>query len=164
MLFKAFQIPGWVNEIKPTMITLKSGLRYHLVNLETCFCLIYTSSLEFSPSLVVSTASFGLDSLAVIIQECANFLLFLRADYRKLLYLTFFCIMPKTFRFPEIFMSFSKPNISPFPVGDSRSSSRPSQLWELAGRSKLQIWMSRCKSSVKQGRPKQYIKIQSRGW
>ena len=35
LLFSAFQIPGCVKEIKPTKITLNSGLRYHLVNADT---------------------------------------------------------------------------------------------------------------------------------
>ena len=37
ILLSAFQIPGWVKEMKPTMMTLKSGLRYQRVNLETGF-------------------------------------------------------------------------------------------------------------------------------
>lgn len=38
LLFRAFQIPGWVNEINPTIITLKRALRYHLVMRDTGFC------------------------------------------------------------------------------------------------------------------------------
>jgi hypothetical protein len=37
VLLSAFQIPGCVKDINPTMITLNNGLRYHLVNLETFF-------------------------------------------------------------------------------------------------------------------------------
>lgn len=29
ILFRAFHIPGWVNDINPTIITLKRVLRYH---------------------------------------------------------------------------------------------------------------------------------------
>jgi hypothetical protein len=35
LLLSAFQIPGWVNDINPTMMTLNSGLLYHRVNRET---------------------------------------------------------------------------------------------------------------------------------
>lgn len=34
ILFKAFQIPGCVKEIRPTKMTLNKGVRYHLANLD----------------------------------------------------------------------------------------------------------------------------------
>ena len=34
-------MPGWVNEINPTMMTLNSGLRYHLVNRDTGFIWLF---------------------------------------------------------------------------------------------------------------------------
>lgn len=37
LLLSAFQIPGWVNDIKPTTMTLNSGLLYHLVKRDTGF-------------------------------------------------------------------------------------------------------------------------------
>jgi hypothetical protein len=57
VLFNAFQIPGWVNEIKPRIITLNSGLRNHLVSLDTDLGALYTSWSE--SSLAAVTASLG---------------------------------------------------------------------------------------------------------
>lgn len=55
VLFNAFQIPGCVKEINPTIMTLNNGLRYHLVNLDTGFAAAYTSLLDSS---LAATASF----------------------------------------------------------------------------------------------------------
>jgi hypothetical protein len=47
LLLSAFQIPGCVNEIKPTIITLKRGLLYHRVKRETglmCDSLVFSIS------------------------------------------------------------------------------------------------------------------------
>lgn len=41
-------MPGWVNEIKPARMTLQSGLRYHLVNLDTGLVDSATSSDDWS--------------------------------------------------------------------------------------------------------------------
>ena len=51
VLLRAFQIPGWVNEMRPTRMTLNRGLRYQRVNLDTglIVCSSVTVSVETEP-------------------------------------------------------------------------------------------------------------------
>lgn len=73
ILFKAFQIPGCVKEIKPTMMTLNNGLRYHLVHLPTGFCTANWSSSRGIFSASVFTEVWAvLESLSAMLREgCA---------------------------------------------------------------------------------------------
>jgi len=58
VLFRAFQIPGWVKEMRPTRMTLNSGLRYHLVKDDTGLLYSTTSWPEEISSMLLA---FSLD-------------------------------------------------------------------------------------------------------
>lgn len=57
ILLRAFQIPGWVKEIRPTMMTLNKGLRYQRVNLETGLVCCSPPSSSTAPSCDCFAAS-----------------------------------------------------------------------------------------------------------
>jgi hypothetical protein len=48
LLLSAFQMPGWVNDINPTTMTLNSGLLYHRVKRETRFTCVLSCSISGS--------------------------------------------------------------------------------------------------------------------